>query len=192
MMRIQSSAGVVLRRLLLATLIFPAPATAGAQAMRYMPTFDAQLAAMNKLTQMVGVWEGEGWVEQSGPRQTFKGSERVTSKLDGLALLVEGRFTTRLPGSDADVPAHVTLAVIAYDATQKRYRFSTWLATGAAGQYELVLLPEGWEWSLTFPGGSVKYTATFPTRDQWIEVGVVTMDGQPPRNFFEMRLKRVE
>ena len=45
----------------------------------------AQREAMKKLDFLVGEWKGEGWMEFApGQRRTFRGTEVVQSKLDGL------------------------------------------------------------------------------------------------------------
>ncbi|MDF1505895.1 hypothetical protein [Roseisolibacter sp. H3M3-2] len=150
-----------------------------------------QRAAMERLAYMAGEWEGDGWIRDaaSGRRTTFRGGERVQRKLDGVALLVEGRFTARDSASGAEVPVHVTLGVIAFDPREARYRFSTWLATGTAGQHVLELDPQGWHWGFDTPAGKVRYT--FVLKDgTWHEVGDFSRDGTSWERFFEMTLRR--
>jgi hypothetical protein len=77
---------------LLCLLILPISALA------QMPSPTVQLGEMKKLSYMVGQWHGSGWVEQAGQRETFSGMETVQSKLNGLALLVEGKFGSQVGG----------------------------------------------------------------------------------------------
>lgn len=150
----------------------------------------AKRAAMERLAYMVGEWEGEGWIQTGGPRITFRGVERVHSRLGGVALLVEGDFSSRPPGATRDVPVHQTLGVITFDETDSTYRLATWLATGASGSYTLELRPDGWRWHIDVGAGTVRYTATFPNDDEWIEIGEFSRDGSQWDQFFEMRLQR--
>lgn len=157
------------------------------------PTEDVAAAhreAIQRLAFMVGDWQGEGWIDRGGQRLEFRGGERVQRKLDGLALLVEGNFTSRPPGADREVPVHQTLGVIAWDERSRSYRLSTWLASGATGNHELELLESGWRWGLDVPNGTVRYTATFMPDGEWVEVGEFSPDDRNWHKFFEMRLRK--
>jgi hypothetical protein len=150
---------------------------------------DEQKAAMAKLAYMVGNWTGSGWLESGDRRPSFHGGERIQSKLDGIALLVEGNFVSKDPKTGADIPAHATLGVITFDPATKTYRFKTWLATGSSGERELTIMPNGWRWEITHPRGNIRYTATF-AQGTWLEIGERSVDGRSWRQFFEMRLQR--
>ena len=150
----------------------------------------AQASAMAKLDYMAGRWQGEGWIEYGGRRITFRGSETVQRKLGGLALLVEGDFVSRPPGAERDVPVHTTLAVISYVPAERRYRFATWLASGAQGEHELVLTADGWRWELDQPMGRVRYVMRLTPAGEWLETGERSADGAAWTQFFEMRLKK--
>ena len=150
----------------------------------------AQASAMEKLDYMTGRWQGEGWIEYGGRRITFRGSETVQRKLGGLALLVEGDFVSRPPGAERDVPVHTTLAVISYVPAERRYRFATWLASGAQGEHELVLTADGWRWELDQPMGRVRYVMRLTPAGEWLETGERSADGAAWTQFFEMRLKK--
>lgn len=174
-------------------LVVGAPAVVRAQTATANSPADAvaaKRAAMERLAYLVGEWEGEGWMQMGGQRLTFRGGERVQSRLGGLALLVEGDFTSRPPGATRDVPVHQTLGVITFDEATSTYRFATWLATGATGSYTLELRPDGWRWHIDVGAGTLRYTATFPG-DEWVEIGEFSRDGANWDQFFEMRLRRV-
>jgi hypothetical protein len=148
------------------------------------PKPDAQLAAMKKLDYLVGTWEGEGWVEMMGPRTTFRGTEVITRKLGGVALLVEGAHFSN------DVPVHTTLAVMSYDPQAKTYAFDTWLANGMTGEYELVVNDNGWSWDIRTPMGVMRYSMTINDAGEWVEIGERSRDGAQWKKFFEMKLKK--
>ncbi|HEX8847146.1 MAG TPA: hypothetical protein VF791_21055 [Pyrinomonadaceae bacterium] len=167
-------------------LLFPIMAQAQA------PSPEAQLGEMKKLDYMVGQWKGSGWIQGQGGRQTFAGTETVQSKLNGLALLVEGKFTGKLPGKDVEGVVHETLAVLSYDEKTKSYRFRTYLATGMTGDQEAKLVEGGWQWGFQFPGGNVRYTIKVKAKDEWFEIGEYSQDGKSWQKFFEMTLQRVK
>ncbi|MGI9055142.1 MAG: hypothetical protein ACR2F2_04995 [Pyrinomonadaceae bacterium] len=60
-------------------------------------------------------------------REEFTGTENVQRKVDGLALLVEGRFTDK---KDSAKVIHETLAVLNYNPKTDIYDFKTYLASG--------------------------------------------------------------
>jgi len=151
---------------------------------------ETQRAEMKNLAYMIGKWQGTGWIERDGQRQTFAGSETLQSKLGGIVLLVEGSFTGKVVGGTEEVPVHETLGIISYDEQAKTYRFRSYLATGRSGEYELQLMADGWQWGFQFPQGRVRYTFTLSGKNDWFEIGEFSQDGQTWRKFFEMTLKR--
>ncbi|HUS19820.1 MAG TPA: hypothetical protein VMZ25_09235, partial [Terriglobales bacterium] len=69
----------------------------------------AQAQQVKKLDFIVGEWSGEGWMDlPGGVRETFTSWEKIQSKLDGVALLVEGLHKSKATGK----VVHQTLAVI--------------------------------------------------------------------------------
>ena len=141
---------------------------------------------MKKLDAMVGKWQGSGWSQRGKERETYTGTETVQRKIDGLALLVEGKFVNK-----ENVVVHETLAVLSYNSTSKDYDFNTFLFDGRKGQYTLKAAGENWQWGFSFPGGTIRYTIKL-TADTWHEIGEMSMDeGKTWRQFFEMTLKKV-
>jgi carbohydrate-binding DOMON domain-containing protein len=147
---------------------------------------EAQLVEMKKLDRMIGNWQGSGWIQQGKETQTFAGTETVQKKLGGLAVLVEGKFVNK-----ENVVIHETLGLLSYDLKAKNYSFDTYLANGSKGVHELATTEDGWQWSLQFPSGTMKYVTKF-IADTWLETGEMSMDeGKTWRKFFEMTLKKV-
>ena len=159
-------------------------------ALAQMPSPTTQLNEMKKLSYMVGQWKGSGWMEQAGKRTDFSGAETIQSKLNGLALLVEGKFNTQIGGKDTTV--HETLAVLSYDEKSKTFRFRTYLANGITGDQEAKLIDGGWQWGFKFPGSTIRYTIKVNEKDEWFEIGEMSQDGTTWRKFFEMTLKRMK
>jgi len=148
---------------------------------------EAQRAEMKKLDSWIGKWEGSGWMQQGAEKETFTGTEIVQRKLDGLAMLVEGKFTNK-----ENVVIHETLAIVSNNPKTKNYDFSTYLGSGNKGIYELKSTANGFQWEIHFPGGKILYTTKL-TADTWIEIGEMSRDdGKTWRKFFEMTLKRVQ
>lgn len=149
-------------------------------------SIDAQRAEMKKLDAMIGQWKGSGWNQQGKEKETFTGTETIQRKIDGLALLVEGKFVNK-----ENVVIHETLAVFSYNSTSKDYDFNTFLSNGRKGQYTLKAEGDGWQWGLSFPGVMIRYHIKL-TADTWHETGEISMDeGKTWRQIFEMTLKKV-
>ena len=173
----------------LASAVFLLVCAAAAPAQMQAPTGEAERTAMARLAYMAGRWTGEGWMDMGGGRHAFRGGEVVQSKLRGAVLLVEGDFTGKVGEGGREGPVHTTLGVIFYDARAGKYRFHTWLATGQAGQYELVPKPDGWQWELELPQMRIRYTSKF-TAGEWFEIGERSTDGTNWQKFFEMTLRK--
>ena len=150
---------------------------------------EAKKAEMKKVEKWAGQWRGGGWSQYGPKRETFTGTETVQRKLDGLALLVEGRFTN----AEGRV-IHETLAVLSWDQQLKdTYNFDTYLANGSTGKHVLKVLPDRYEWGLQTPdGGTVRFTIKID-KDIWFEIGEFSRDGGKTWiQTFEMKLERVK
>ena len=149
---------------------------------------DLQKTEMQKLDKMIGKWWGAGWIQQGKNREEFTGTENVQKKLDGLALLVEGRFTAK---NEPEKVIHETLAVLSYNTKTNIYDFKTYLANGSGGNFIFSLISGGYEWGMNFPGNKIVYTITIKD-GVWNEIGKVSRDdGKTWFQFFEMNLKKV-
>lgn len=155
-------------------------------------TAAAQRAQIKNLEQIVGQWQGTGWIQQGAAKYNFAGSENVQKKIDGLALLVEGKFKTKIAPNAEEKIIHETLAVISFDAKSQKYDFHTFLANGMSGKHELKPTADGLLWGFNFPNGGIRYLIKI-TGDVWFETGEISTDGGKTwRKFFEMELKKVK
>jgi hypothetical protein len=150
------------------------------------PNVELQRAEVRKVESLVGQWKGGGWIQQGAKRETFTGTETVQRKLDGLTLLVEGRFT-----NPEGKVIHETLAVLDFIEKDSKYRFRTYLASGRSGEYEFKLLADGYEWGFQTSAGTVRYTIK-TANDVWFETGEFSKDGKNWIKFFEMKLDKVK
>ena len=150
------------------------------------PNVNAQKEAMKKLEFLTGKWSGEGWAMR-GPGQTvkYKQAEDVQYKLDGLVLLIEG--TGRDPETGA--VTFNALATIAFDEATKSYR----LRSFNAGRYletELRLVDRGYEWGFDSGPAKILYVMKLEDDGTWVETGTVSMNGGPPRQILEMKVRK--
>jgi hypothetical protein len=153
----------------------------------------AQRSAMKKLDFLVGQWKGEGWMEFApGQRRTFKGTEVVQRKLDGLLLAIEGLHRGQVGDKKQEVVVHHAFALVSYDAKAKRYRFQAFTNRGTYEDAEAKVAEGQLVWGMTVPKfGDVRYTIKRDDKGRWFEIGEVAPDGKKWRKFFEMTLKRV-
>lgn len=149
-------------------------------------TAELKKTEMKKLDKMAGQWKGSGWIQQGPQRENFNGSETVQRKLDGLALLVEGKFSN----AEGKV-MHETLAVLSYDDALKNYRFATYLANGITGVQDFKIVGDHFEWGFQIPAGTVRYTIKIEN-DMWFEIGEFSRDGKTWFKNFEMKLDKVK
>lgn len=147
---------------------------------------ELQRAEVKKLESLVGKWQGSGWIMHEGKRETFTGSETVQRKLNGLALLVEGKFT-----NPEGRVIHETLAILTFNAKESKYNFRTYLASGTSGEHDFKLIPDGYEWGFQMPAGTIRYTIK-TANEVWAEIGEFSKDGKTWTKFFEMNLNKVK
>lgn len=149
---------------------------------------EVQKTEMVKLEKLVGQWRGSGWIQQSKNREEFTGTEVVQAKIDGLALLIEGKFTDK---NNSSKVIHETLAVLSYNPQTNIYDFQTFLASGTKGLFKFAVKDENYEWYLDFPGNKILYTITIKN-NTWHEIGKISRDnGKTWFQFFEMTLKKI-
>jgi hypothetical protein len=146
-----------------------------------------QVAALNKLNFMVGHWRGSGWIiGAGGVRQNFDQTEKVTKKVQGTVLTVDGE------GTDPADPSRVVdsaLAVVNYNDTTQQYRWEAF-SQGFVTETAPVVGDHTFQWSLVETGVTIRYSLTF-TSTTWHEIGEVTTDGgQTWHQNFQMDLCR--
>lgn len=173
-----------------ATLCLALPLAALAQ----MPDFkrDEQLAEMKKLAWMIGEWRGTGSMQMGpGHSETSQVHERIESKLDGLAIAVEGiGMKKNADGSETKV--HHALATISWSPDCKCYRFPAHTMLGSHVNAEMRIVGDTVVWGFKTGPMDIRYTIRQTEKGQWNEVGERSMDGKTWQRFFEMNLDRIK
>lgn len=136
---------------------------------------------VSQLSFLTGDWAGEGWMmSQTGERAAFNQTEKVRMKLDGTALLIEGK------GVSNGVVIHNALAVLSYDRENGNYDFNSFLQNGRKGLYEAEMIDGDFYW---YPGDNVRYIIRIDDDGKWVEKGEFK-SGDQWVQFFEMTLER--
>ncbi|HYF23476.1 MAG TPA: DUF1579 domain-containing protein [Caulobacteraceae bacterium] len=144
-----------------------------------------QRAAIDALSMMDGRWVGPAVTTGPGGQKIeMTQTERVGSLLGGSVKVVEGR------GYDASgATVFNAFAVISYDPAAGAYTMRAY-SEGRKGDYPLTARADGFSWEMPAGPNTIRYTATVKD-GTWREIGEFVAPGQPPRQFFEMNLKRV-
>jgi hypothetical protein len=160
--------------------VIPAP-TARAD----VPT---QVAAMDRLSFMVGWWAGTGWtITRTGTRQDFVQTEKVRRQVQGQVITVEGEGRDK-----ADVTRVVdsALAVVNFNDVTGQYRWEAF-SQGFVTTTVPTVGTDTFQWSLVTPSVTIRYSLTF-TATTWHEIGEVSADGgQTWQQNFQMDLHRL-
>lgn len=138
-----------------------------------------QVQAMSRLHHWIGLWHGGGWA-MSGPdrRHDTRVTERVSGKLAGSVLTLEGRGTTTT-AEGREYLSHNAFGVVSYDPQARRYNLRTYDMSGHVGDHELVVEEDGlMRWGFEEPesGALLRFEIRIDG-DTWHEIGHVSPDG---------------
>jgi hypothetical protein len=160
-----------------------------------MPSSLAQHAttmtrAADDLSDLVGVWEGAGWVyDRTGARNTFDLFESVRSGADGYALLIVGEGFA--PQGQGRVGRSIHSAAGFISSTPDGYVMRAVTGEGRIQDVALELTDAGFDWVLDIgPAGHIRYSTTI-ANDVWTEDGYFCPTGGECRQTFHVRLDRV-
>ena len=162
------------------------PALAQAQQADPATLIGAQKAALAPLSRMDGVWRGPAWsILPGGVKHDVTQTERIGPFLDGSVKVFEGR------GYNADgTVGFNALGIMSYNPQSKAWTLTSW-AQGRSGVFPMTITDDGYVWTVPAgPSATIRYTAVI-TATTWREIGEYIVEGQPPRQIFEMNLKRV-
>jgi hypothetical protein len=147
-----------------------------------MPATDlVAQAEISKLLFLEGNWEGKGWMFGADrAKHEFEQTEKIRLKLDGTALLIEGR------GTSNGKSIHDALAIIRYNHQEKNFSFTSFLSTGMGGSFKAELKEDKLYW---YPNETIRYIISINEKGQWYEIGEMNMNGSW-FTFFEMTLNK--
>ncbi len=144
--------------------------------------------AMKRVAFLVGEWEGEATMRMMGEEHEIRGTESVESRVDGLALIIEGRHWQA--GGSPEHLQHHALAVLTYDPEAGHYRFRTQLAQGGQSDATGQMTGDAFRWSMKNPQGEIRFTIRLNEKGDWVELGEMSRDGEEWVSFFEMTMRR--
>ncbi|HJQ41214.1 MAG TPA: hypothetical protein VKB93_29090 [Thermoanaerobaculia bacterium] len=147
---------------------------------------------MKKLAFLEGEWKGEAWYQRGpGPREHILQREKVTPRIGGNVLLVEGLGHKKLDSGAAGEVVHDALGTMGWDAEKKQYRFVAYSTSGNIDT-NLDVGDNRAAWGFTTPQGRIRYTIRLTEKGEWNEVGEFSRDGEKWLQFFEMTLTKVK
>ncbi|MBK7428873.1 MAG: hypothetical protein IPI60_18550 [Saprospiraceae bacterium] len=134
-----------------------------------------------KLAYLVRDWEGTGWMMiQDGSKHNFKQFEKIQLKLDGTALLIEGR------GYTEGKLIHDAMAVLTYSKEDAHFNLNSFLFSGRQGKFKAELMGEKLYW---YPNEYIRYIIYLNEKGQWYETGEMKR-GESWFQFIEMTLDK--
>ena len=176
-----------MKRLLLAVAALLVSGAPNARAQ--MPDGSANRAAMQRLSQMIGVWRGEGWMQRGPNRENTTMTETIQLQVEGTVLLIEGvGRSVAAAGSEPRV-VHHALGVLSFDARANTYSLRSYVASGYWGDFAVTVNDVVLEWSREVPGGRIRNTARI-ANGEWHEVGEFSRDGTSWTTIMDLRLRR--
>jgi hypothetical protein len=144
-----------------------------------------QRTAMAKLAFMDGVWRGPAWTITPEGRHEVIQTERIGPFLDGSVKVIEGRGYN----PDGSVGFNA-FGIISWDRAKQSYAFHSY-AQGHSGDFPFKATEKGYEWEVPAgPNAIIRYTAVVAD-GAYRETGQYVAGDSPPRQIFEMNLKRV-
>jgi hypothetical protein len=168
--------------------IEPEPVTAPAPATEPVPTADGCAGAGldPAVKALVGQWRGSGWIEHGpGKRSAFEVTEDVRCDLGGEIVVLRGEGTA----ADSGEIVHRALGVISRDPAGV-YQMRAYSAGRPPVDSELEKTPEGGLiWGMSHGPAKIRFRIE-PTGSSWREIGEMSHDGSPWRQFFAMELRR--
>lgn len=133
----------------------------------------AQIAgtAMEKFSWLQGEWEGNGWRATRDGKKTFNVHEVVSTQLDGLLLIVEGRGWS-IDSDGNETEGHKAFGVFSYDVFAKSFHFDAFVKEGYQSRNKPEVGKNEFRWSHPAgPDATMHYHARLSKSGEWIESG---------------------
>lgn len=124
-----------------------------------MKTSEELQKELSKLSDMIGTWEGTGWIiMEDRQKYTFDQTEKISWKLQNTAILIEGL------GKSEGKTIHEALAILTFSPEKKGLNFRSYLPDGRSGDYKAELIDNKLYW---YPTENVRYIITI-AGNSWI------------------------
>ena len=147
---------------------------------------------MEKLSFMVGEWQGTGWSMTRAGKESSIIKEKVECKLDCHILAVNGQGTRLDPSTQESVIVHDAFGVITFDNETGKYMIRAHKKDNVVDAELIFLADRLFQWSIPAPGGMVRFTVDFTQPGTWKETGEYSSDGITWMKSMEMELKKIE
>jgi hypothetical protein len=146
----------------------------------------AQQAAMARLANMDGAWQGTGWMaDRPGePPRRMTMMYRVGLVLDRTTRVIEIRGYL----ADGSLGFHA-FNTLGFDADSARYTMNA-RAGGRSGAFEFEPTPNGFVWRIGSKDAGLHYTASF-ANGEWKEVGQSVTPGRKTETVSEFTVRRL-
>jgi hypothetical protein len=149
----------------------------------------AHLEAMDKVNFIAGNWAGSGWIQMGPEKHEFNQSEKVTIKVNGTIVQIDG---LGIDAKDNKTVIHNAFAIITYSPETRQFGMQAFRGDGArVDAYLKPIAENSFEWGFKHPmAGNMRYTISVKN-DVWTETGEMSQDGKQWFPFFGMTLQKV-
>ena len=148
---------------------------------------------LDKLSFMIGEWEGAGWMMTREGKQTSKILEKVECKLDCNIMIVEGLGTKIDSITKETIVVHNAFGVLSFDAKSNSLSIRAYKKEGVTESKIEFIEEKIIQWNLDIPNGSkVRFTVDFKAENKWIEIGEFSRDGVNWSQILGMELTKVK
>jgi len=143
--------------------------------------------ALERLSVLVGEWEGDGWVATRGGRQEIRQHESVRYALGGTILVIEGSSRARSGPEVGDI-IFQAFAVVSW-SPDDGYRVRSYLADGLYTDRTVDVTETGLSWEQPSPAGPIRYALHW-NDGVWHESGWLSRQGGGEVPTMDFRLTR--
>jgi hypothetical protein len=153
-----------------------------------------QKEALKKLSWMIGEWEGVSEIYNvDGSKSVVNMREKAAYNLDSSIIVVNGKGYVKDSVSNTNKMGHDAMAVVSYNAKEKKYRWNAWRNPGGIyTDLEIMAGDRSFEWGMEVPGGKTRFKAHLNEKGQWVETGEFSRNGKDWINFMSMTLDKVK
>jgi len=148
---------------------------------------------MERISFIVGTWEGEGWMMTQAGKQTSKITETASCKAGCSIIAIEGLGVKTDPETQEETIVHDAFGVIYIDSESNALAMRAY-KDGRANESPIEFVEDKIiRWFIDTPnGGKVRFTSDYSTKNKWVEIGEFSRDGENWMQFLGMELTKFE